>query len=178
MHRSLAVLTALPPRTAMFTGRRLGFLCAVLGFLSACGATIFEPPLEYSLARVGDQPLPAAVDAARWPDGTLRVIEVMKGRMKLLNDYSFQYETLMRRTVDGVPVEDLGWTTLSGVYERTDSTVVARFSGVRDVLGRPLPYTVAYYVLDSGRVLRGTQGFGNVYAWERVGHDPTSDREH
>ena len=148
-----------------FAAPRLAWLCTVVAFLSACGATEPEPSLVYSLARVASQPLPAPMDAARWQDGTLRVIEALEGRITLFDDGSFKYETLARRTVDGVPVEDLGWRRLSGVYERSDSTVIARFDGVRDVLGHPLAYTVAYHVLDSGRVLRGTQGFGRVYEW-------------
>ncbi|NIM50649.1 MAG: hypothetical protein GTN78_03600 [Gemmatimonadales bacterium] len=158
----------------LFAGPRLTWLCTVVAFLSACGATEPEPPLVYSLARVAGQPLPAPMDAARWSDGTLRVIEALEGRLTLFGDGSFKYEKLARRTVDGVPVEDLGWRRHSGVYERTDSTVIARFDGARDVLGRPSVYTVTYRVSDSGRVLRGTQAFGRVYEWVLVDPDRAS----
>lgn len=82
-----------------FATARLAWLCTLVAFLTACG-TEPEPSLVYSLARV-----PAPTDAARWPDGTLRVIEALEGRLTLSADGSFKYEIRSRRTVDGVPVE-------------------------------------------------------------------------
>ncbi len=144
-------------------------LASLLALLGACGdGTEPEPPLVYALAQVAGQALPAPMDAARWPDGTDRDIEALEGRLTLFSDGSFEYGTHAQRTVDGVPYEDLGWKWLSGAYERTDSTVIAHFDGVRDVVGRPWDYTVTYHVSDSGRVLTGTQGFGRVYVWVLV----------
>lgn len=150
-----------------FAAARLAWLCTLVAFLTACG-TEPEPSLVYSLARVG-QPLPAPTDAARWPDGTLRVIEALEGRLTLSVGGSFKYELRSRRTVDGVPVEDLGWAEVSGVYERTDSTLIAQVH-IQGPFGR-VPSTLIYDVSDSGRVLRGAQGFGRVYEWVLVDSD-------
>lgn len=127
---------------------------------SACSILWPSRPEEvYSLVSVSGQPLPATVVTGTTTDGSVYELQAVSGELRLYGNGRLGWDRSFRDVRDGVPADTLNRGHYSGSYERTDSTLVIRFTNERGESDAN-----NYVILQGGRGLRGGETLGGYFA--------------
>jgi hypothetical protein len=128
--------------------------------LAAGGCSLLSPSEAevYVLSEINGQPLPAPHVAVRINDGGTYEFQVIRSTLKLLPGRRFVRELEGRDVWSGVPAESLERVSVMGQYERTDTTIVVRFTESNGG-----PNATTYRILENGHVLRGLQSLAGAF---------------
>jgi hypothetical protein len=123
--------------------------------------------MEYDLAKVGGEPLPAIVVHTVATNGTVYDLQAVGGWLRLYADGTFKRRRDVRNVWNGVPDDTLNWDSRQpGTFVLTDTTLVLSFLDARGA-----PELNTYLLLDGGKSVAGietyTQQFPNTYEYKR-----------